>query len=144
MTDTSQAVAALAEAIAAVTKRRGGHGNPACYMQSAEDALQAIRADPELAGFKTMTVSAWEDANDSAFNGRSELPQPPYLIVPDPQPPEPTLPTGDEIIRDLWSCFYELPDSKKMREADAYNRIDKAIREKVYRLAEAATQAPRP
>ena len=121
MTDQNPAVAALAEAIAAVTKRRGGHGNPACYMQSAEDALQAIRADPELAGFKTMTVSAWEDANDSAFNGRSELPQPPYLIVPDPQPPEPTLQSVytitandadfiarnavDEVMKHNWSFF---------------------------------------
>lgn len=58
--------------------------------------LQAIQAQPELAGFKTMTMTQLNNLMVQA--GETQFPvafQPevPILIVPDPQLPEPTLPS---------------------------------------------------
>ena len=102
-----ETVTRLAEAIAGVTKRRGGHGNPACYMQSAEDALQAIAADPdilrsmgigrlptrsELMACREVDASTGYPVRVFGDDAVDYLVEAGWAIEdPDPQPPEPTL-----------------------------------------------------
>jgi hypothetical protein len=124
-TPDEQTGARLAEAIAGVTKRRGGHGNPACYMQSAEDALQAIAADPDI--LRSMGLGrllTWNEFVDVILPGpvgdetsvpagaAAERMRDAGFLRPDPEPPAPTLPTKQDLLHLLNSYESDLQSDR--------------------------------